>query len=383
VSARSAPPPVFYGAVNLYLRHRFPALRRLPDWTRRLLDCGPLLRLAGSMSGTTTAAGLEELTLSMLRGEQGGQAEELEALLGWLARARPEVVHLSNCLLLGTVRRIRRELGIPVACSLQDEDTWLDGLGPEARERAWGILRERAAEVDLFLPVSAWYARFMAERLGIGTERLQVLPMGIELDGFPHGEPEPRPGPPVIGFLSHVCERMGAGVLAEAFQLLAASRPGLQLWFLGGRTGQDSAFLARMRRRLARAGLSAQVRFAGSFGRAQRIRFLSSISLLSVPVLGGQAFGTFILEALAAGVPVVQPRLGGFTEVVGDTGGGLLYGPNTPEALAAAIGTLLDDPGRARALGRAGRAAVLSRYTSAHMAAGLESAFAGLRRKAG
>jgi glycosyltransferase involved in cell wall biosynthesis len=320
----------------------------------------------------------------MLRGEEGGQSPELERLVHWLAEVRPEVVHLSNCLLLGTARRIRRELGIPLVCSLQDEDTWIDAMGGAARAQAWQLLRERAADVDLFTPVSGYYARFMAERLGLPPERLPVVPIGIDVEGFPapRGEPIHRPTrPPAIGFLAHVSESMGAGLLAEAFLRLAGGAagdrfPGLELRFMGGSTAGDAPVLRAIRRSCARHGLHHRLKVHRSFTRLERIRFLSSLSVVSVPVPGGEAFGTFQLEAMAAGVPVVQPRLGGFPEVVEATGGGVLYEPNTPEALAAALGTLLADPSRARALGRAGREAVLARYTAAHMAAGLERVFA-------
>jgi len=374
-SPAASPPPVFFGAVNLYLHHRFPSLGRLPPWLERLLDSDTVLRLAGCLSGATDAAALEGLTISMLRGEEGSQAEELERLMAWLAEVRPDVVHLSNCLLLGIARRVRRELGIPVACSLQDEDSWIDALGEEARAAAWGLLRERSADVDLFLPVSAWYGRFVGERLGLSAERLAVVPIGIDLEGFPAAAAERRPGPPVIGFLSHLCERMGAGILAGAFVRLASDGrfPGLRLRYAGGSTGADASFLRALKRDFG--GLRERVRFVGSFRREERIRFLSSLTVLSVPVQGGEAFGTFILEALAAGVPVVQPRLGGFAELVTDTGGGLLYEPNTPEALAEALAELLEDPRQACAMGAAGRQAVLARYTAGHMAACLEAAF--------
>jgi len=387
----NAPVPLFYGAVNLYLGQRFPAFRS------RLFDLEFFLRLAGRLSGATAAADLEELTLSMLRGEEGGQAPELERLVRWLAEVRPEVVHLSNCLLLGTARRIRRELGIPLVCSLQDEDTWIDAMRGPARARAWQLLRERAADVDVFTPVSGHYARFMAERLGVPEDRLTVVPIGIDIEGFPtpRGKPPTAPlaasptRPPAIGFLAHVSESMGAGLLAEAFLRLSADGPaagrgpasfsrfpGLELRFMGGSTAGDAPVLRAIRRSFARHGLLHRLKVYRSFTRPERIRFLSSLTVVSVPVPGGEAFGTFQLEAMAAGVPVVQPRLGGFPEVVEATGGGILYEPNTPEALAAALGTLLADPSRARALGRAGREAVLARYTAAHMAAGLEQAFA-------
>jgi glycosyltransferase involved in cell wall biosynthesis len=144
---------------------------------------------------------------------------------------------------------------------------------------------------------------------------------------------------------------------------------------MGGSTAADAPLLRSIRRRLAASGLMPRLRVWRSFDRQDRIHFLSTVTVLSVPVPGGEAFGSFILEALAAGVPVVQPRLGGFTELVEITGGGLLYEPNTPEALEAALGELLADRQKARRLGQAGRAAVVSRFTSAHMAAALEARF--------
>ncbi|MCX7031066.1 MAG: glycosyltransferase family 4 protein [Spirochaetes bacterium] len=341
--------PLFYGAVNLYLRHRFPSLRSAPRWVERLLDAPPLLRAAGAMAGATNASGLTGLTLS-------------------------------NCLLLGIARRARRELGVPVLCTLQDEDTWIDSLGAEDRAVAWQVLRERAVDVDLFLPVSRWYARFMAERMAIPEARIAIVPVGIDVEAF-----AARPGglpfdPPVIGYLSRVCERMGAGLLADAFVLLleGARFPGLRLRYTGGSTAADASLIASIKRRIVRAGGRAE--FVHAFGQEDRARFIASLTVLSVPVPGSEAFGTFLLEAGAAGVPVVQPRAGGFTELVDDTGGGLLCEPGSAESLARALSDLPSDRDQAHSLGRAGSDAVRARYSTASMAAGLEAAVERARR---
>lgn len=373
-------PPLFYGAVSLYLRHRFPSLRSAPRWVGRLLDAPPLLRAAGAMAGATDAPGLADLTLSMLRGEEGSQAAELEQLIGWLSSIRPDAVHLSNCLLLGIARRVRRDIRAPLLCTLQDEDTWIDSLAPTDRAAAWQVLRERAADVDLFLPVSRWYAWFMAERMALPEARLAVVPVGIDVDAFP-ARPEGLPfDPPVIGYLSRICGRMGAGLLADAVVLLLERGrfPGLQLRYTGGGTAADASLVGSIRRRVSRAG--GRVEFVHSFGRDDRARFLASLTVLSVPVPRGEAFGTFLLEAMASGVPVVQPRAGGFTELVEDTKGGLLCEPGSADALASALAELLSDRERARSLGRAGSDAVRTRYRTAVMAAGLEAAVDRARR---
>jgi glycosyltransferase involved in cell wall biosynthesis len=213
--------------------------------------------------------------------------------------------------------------------------------------------------------------------LSLPESRFAVVPIGIETEGFPREPGELPWDPPVIGFLSHICRSMGADILVEAFILLCRERrwPHLRLRFAGGSTGADSSFLRSIRRRLAQEGLSERVDFARSFARPDRLRFLASLSVLSVPVREGEAFGTFILEALAAGLPVVQPRLGGFPELIEATQGGVLYEPNTPEALAAALGELLADRSRARELGRRGGQAVMEGYAAGHMAARLEEVF--------
>jgi glycosyltransferase involved in cell wall biosynthesis len=373
-------PPLFYGAVNLYLRHRFPWLRSAPRWVGRLLDAPPLLKAAGAMAGATDAPGLADLTLSMLQGEEGAQAAELERLLGWLSSIDPDAVHLSNCLLMGIVRRVRRELDVPVLCTLQDEDTWIDALDPERRAAAWRLLRERAADVNVFLPVSRWYARFMADRMAIPDSRLAVVPVGIDVDTFtvrPEGLPF---DPPVVGYLSRICERMGAGLLAEAVEMLLVGGryPGLILRYTGGSTPADVSLIASIRRRVHRAG--GRVEFVHTSGQDERARFLASLTVLSVPVPCGEAFGTFLLEAMASGVPVIQPRAGGFEELLDDTGGGLLCEPGSAESLAAGLSELLVNRERSHSLGRTGRDAVRMRYRTATMAAGLEAAVERARR---
>jgi glycosyltransferase involved in cell wall biosynthesis len=216
----------------------------------------------------------------------------------------------------------------------------------------------------------------MSERLSVPVVRMPVVPIGIDVDAF---RPEPdgsSPAAPVVGYLSRISEQMGAGLLTDAFLLLAreGKHPGLRLRLMGGSTASDRLLLRSIRRRFARQGSLDILEIVQPFGTRDRARFLAGLTVLSVPVLRGEAFGTFLLEAMACGVPVVQPRLGGFIEVVEETGGGMLYEPNTAEALAEAIGRMLADPERARALGRAGRRGVEQGYTSAHMAAGLEAA---------
>jgi glycosyltransferase involved in cell wall biosynthesis len=367
----AAPPdgPVFYGAVNLYLAQRLPAFIRLPSALRRLLDSPPVLRWAARRAGSTSARGLEDMTLSMLSGEKGRQAEALETLVRWLVDVeRPDIVHLSSALLLGLARRIRQALHVPVVCTLQDEDGWVDAMPAPYAARVWNLMAERAVDVDAFMAVSWSFAERMRLKLCLPENKLHTVRIGMDLRGY---EPADRsPAVPTVGYLSRLCEAQGLDILIDAFIRLRADPAfsTLRLAATGGRTPADRRFLAAIDRRIRRAGLSGAVCIESGFAREDRIRFLRGLTLLSVPVRGGEAFGTFQIEALACGVPVVQPDEGGFREIAAATGGGTVYSPNAPGPLAAALAELLRDEPRRRRMAERGRAAVLAEFGIERMA---------------
>jgi hypothetical protein len=117
--------PVFYGAISIYLKQLFPIFRKAPRWFDNLLNSKPMLKLAARYAGSTRAKGLEEMTISMLLGEEGQQKEELNTMVNWIGdNCSPDVIHLSNALLLGLAHRLKEKLNVPVVCSLQDEDVW-------------------------------------------------------------------------------------------------------------------------------------------------------------------------------------------------------------------------------------------------------------------
>ena len=112
-----------------------------------------------------------------------------------------------------------------------------------------------------------------------------------------------------------------------------------------------------------RAKLSEQdVDFVSDFHSAQRRDFLRSISVLSTPAPHGEAFGIQLIDAMAQGVPVVQPNVGAYPEIIQATGGGVLYDQEDPHGLADALRSLLCDPEKARALGQNGRNAVRGQF---------------------
>ena len=370
--------PVFFGGVNVYLQQKWGLFRHTPRWLDRIFDARPLLRWAARKTGATNARLLGQTTLSMLRGEDGRQVKELRRLVDWLiADGRPDVICLSNVLLAGLVPRIKAELNVPVICILQDEDGFVDSLGRPYSRQAWEMLSERAAEIDAFVPVSHYYAEQMCRRLSLSREGGWVQVVHVGLDATDYGPADEPPDPPAIGFLSQMCRSKGLDTLAEAFAILKRNpaHQRLKLRIAGGKTAADEPFLRDIRRRLERAGLAGDVEFLEEFDLKAKQRFLRSLSVMSVPSRQGEAFGLFVLESLACGVPVVLPRHGAFVELVEATGGGVLCEPNDPAALARAIEPLLQEPASARQLGMAGRDAVLKDFTVQAMADGMMRVF--------
>jgi glycosyltransferase involved in cell wall biosynthesis len=333
-----------------------------------------MLRLAAKRAGMTEAWQLGDLTVSMLRGEEGRQRKELERLAEWLTEMRPDVVCLSNVLLIGLARRIREVTGAPVVCTLQGEDGFLDALTEPHRTQAWQLVSERARDVVAFIPPSRYYAQRMCERASLPAEKVHVVPNGILLDGY---EPAIPQDPPVLGYLARMCKDKGLHVLVEAFLLLRAwgRVPGLRLRVAGTVTAADEEFVQTLKHRLAEKGLANQAEFLPNVDRDTKVSFLRNLTVFSAPAAYGEAFGLYILEALAAGVPVVQPRHAAFPELIEATGGGLLCEPNDPESLARTIEELLLDPQKARQLGTTGRAIVFEKFGVEQMTRGVLDVF--------
>jgi glycosyltransferase involved in cell wall biosynthesis len=363
--------PIFFGGVNVYLQQKLALFRKTPRWIDRWFDARPLLEWAGRKAGMTSARELGETTVSMLQGEHGRQVKELDRFVDWLRTEpqQPDIVCLSNILLAGMARRIKERLGVPVVCLLQDEDGFLDGLTAPYAEQAWGMVRDRSGDIAAFLAVSQYYADVMSPRLGPHTARMQVSRLGIELEANAPDDREPVV--PTIGFLSRMCPDRGLEKLVDAFILLqrGGKLPALRLRICGGKLICDESFVARLRDKLAATGLLADVDFLSAFDRESKLEFLRSLSVLSVPEERPVAYGLYVLEALAMGVPVVEPAIGCFPETLALTGGGILYEPNTAQRLAQVLEPLLLDPQAARRLGAEGRAGVARSFEIGQTAA--------------
>ena len=362
-------PRVFLGGINIYLQQHFALFRSSPDSLDRLWDFNPLLKLVTRLGISVNPTDLGSLTVSMLQGTKGFLKKEVRKLVRFLKELSPEVINLPNSLLTSLAPAIKAEMKVPVCCTLQGEDLFLGSLREPYRQDSLQLIRENAAYVDAFIAVSHFGARSMAEYLGIARDRIHVVPLGISFDGFERshaGDAEPF----TIGYLARIAPEKGLHFLCDAYRLLR-SRGGLsssRLWAAGYLAPEHNSYLSGIRRSLDSWGLSDQFTYHGELDRRDKVNFLKNLSVLSVPETYDDPKGLFLLEALACGIPVVQPRRGAFVEIVETTGGGLLVEPDKPESLADGLLELWQDPQRRIALGNQGSRAVREHYNANRMA---------------
>jgi len=348
--------PVFYGAISIYLKLMYPFLRNAPLWVDRLLNSKPLLKLAAGMAGSTRAKGLEEMTISMLLGEEGLQKKELEKMVDWIAEhCKPDVIHISNALLLGLARRLKERLDVVIACSLQDEDTWVEPMKPEFRDKIWDLMHERSEEVDAFIAVSDYYADYMKDHMKLPADKVHSVQLGVDPADYrvrPMAEKERN-----IGFISRMCHENGLDILVDAFLELKKQPEfeDVKLVLTGGHTGDDKRFLKRIKKKISRSCCEDKVVYHDDFDGPGRLEFFDMVSIVSVPLREGFASGLFMLEAMASGIPVVQPAVGAMPEIIESSGGGITYPENDPTILANALKELLNDPAKVQELGLSAR----------------------------
>jgi glycosyltransferase involved in cell wall biosynthesis len=350
---------VFFGGISIYLQQHVPLFRRLPGWTDRLWDSNWALRLATKKSIEVDPRLLGELTVSTLKGEQGFQRKEIGKLIDWLrTEPKPDVIALPYTLLIGLAEPLKRALQAPVVCTLQGEDLFLEGLREPWHSECLRLIRGHLAHVDRFIAVSLYYAGFMSSYLGISRDRIDVVPLGVDTAAY---EPvERRPSDKLrIGYLARIAPEKGLHILCDAVSRMTSPA---ELRVAGYLPPEREAWLADLRSKH-------EFRYEGSPDLQGKIHFLQSVDVLSVPTEYHEPKGLPVLEAMAAGTPVVQPAHGAFVEILGKTHGGLLTESGCAADLALKLDALAQDRNRLRELGRNAAEGVRRHYTLALMAA--------------
>jgi len=369
---------VFFGGVNVYLQQRFPLCRHVPAFLSRFFDRPRFLRWVTSHGVEIDPKELGALTVSMLKGEHGHQRNEMRRLCKWLASSvKPDLVTLTNMLIGGSVGELKRMLTVPVLVTLQGDDVYLEQLPEPHKSRALTEIRRLVGHVDGFIVNSRYYADFMVGYFHIPPEKLHIVPLGIDTrdiqELLPRGQSARRPDsarPPTIGYLARLAPEKGLHILVDAF-LELRKQPDMadtRLRIAGWLGEHNREYAEAEFAKLKAAGLEPAFHYAGTVDRQGKFEFLAGLDVLSVPATYREPKGLYVLEALAAGVPVVQPNHDAFPELLETTGGGWLTKPDDPGALAATLREAFVNPVTLSERGAAGSRAVHERLNAESMA---------------
>ena len=277
-----------------------------------------------------------------------------------------ELVHAHWILPNGFVAaRAAGAAGVPYAVTLHGSDVFMAEraapLAAMARRALAGAAHVTSCSADL-------RDRLLALAGGAGADRVLLVPNGTDLGAPPDAAAsaavEARLGPAAVGggplvvAVGRLVDKKGFGILLEAAPAILAGRPDARLAIGGG-----GDLEAPLRRRAAELGIAGRVVFPGPLSHPEALALIARAEVFVMPSLRDErgnvdGLPIVVLEAMAAGRPVVASDVAGLPLAVADGETGLLVPERDPAALATAVGSLLADPGRARRLGEAGRSRI-------------------------
>ena len=367
---------VFFGAISMFLREKVPFLRNMPAFFDKFLDSKLFLRFAAKQAGTTSTEGYEELTISMIEGDNAFRKAEVDRLVRYLTKdGKPDIIHLSNALILGIARQLKKRMDVKVVCSLLNEDDWIDDMEEPFRSRAWQMIAKEAVYVDKFVTPSSYYRELFKSKTGHNGENVHVVPLGFDPEKNDISRPDREPSS--IGFFSRINNYNGFDKLVDAFIEMKKQDqiPGLSLKICGGYTGVDKEFISAQIRKIRENKLEKSVKIYPEFQGDKKLEFFSDVDVISVPVRKYDGYGLYLLEANASGIPVVQPATGAFPEIVERTEGGIIYSPDTVSELADNLTKLLKDKKKIASLGEKGSRMVRQELSLDKMSLGLAEVY--------
>ena len=320
-------------------------------WSSALAERGHVVEVLSIREGEIAGAGVQTVRVGRSTGAVTTLLSYLRLLLSAKRRVRrfaPDVVHAHYAVTHGVIAALRSPA--PVVLTVWGSD----------------VMRgDRAVRWPL-----RWVARFAVRRAAAVTSasgamadvvasftgrRPQIVRFGVDTSRFAAGT-RPAERPFTIGFLKGLRERYAPDVLIEAMPLVLRSVPDARLTMAG-----DGPMRAALRARAEKLRVAGRVDLVGQVDPADVPRFLDGIDVLVNPSRT-EAFGVVLLEAAAAGVPVVATSVGGTSEAMISGETGLLVPPESPSDLARAIVGLASDPDRRHRMGAAGREFVAGRF---------------------
>lgn len=367
---------VFFGAISMYMREKVPFMKNMPSFLEKLFDSGSMLRMAASKAGSTRVEGLEEMTLNMIKGGNSFPEKEIERLIAYLLKdGKPDIIHLSNALIIGLAHQLKKRMDVKIVCSLLNEDDWIDEMNDQYQKKSWELMAQQAKFVDAFITPSKYYKDHFISKTGISGQNIHVIPLGIDSGGldFTHK----KNNYPALGYFCRVNSQNGFDRLVDAFIKIKKddSLPDLSLHVSGGYTDDDKPFIDSQLKKIKANGFENSVIMHPDFQGISKEEFFSNIDIMSVPVRKHDGYGLYVLEANLSGVPVVQPATGAFSEIIEKTKGGIVYSPDTIEALADAIVKLFKDNTLRNKLGKSGTENVLLEFNLEKMSEGLSGVY--------
>ena len=368
-------PQIFYGGIKAYLLQKYPHPFLGRDLLLRMAGSQALLRLMPrfDIGSAVDPEANAEMTISILKGEQGNQRELLQELVSWIKSTyQPDIIHITNTLLIGVAREFKRSLQVPITCGLHGEDIFLEGMPQPYQDEALRLIHDRAQDVDRFLAISTYYADMFSKWVELDRSKVDVVWPGIALDDYRKLTREPSTSrPQTIGFLARFVPEKGLHLLVDAFIRLVRSGEFSNLRLLAGGyvSRAYDTYVNGMRKTIKSNGLEDRIKLLGTLERAEKLDFFKQIDVFSVPATYREPKGLSILEALASGVPVVQPDHGAYPEWVKATQGGLLHRPHDSIDLAQKLSFLLRNADLRKRMSGHAQQAAREKFSSERMAA--------------
>ncbi|MBM61536.1 MAG: hexosyltransferase [Acidobacteria bacterium] len=360
---------VFFGGISVYLEQYVSVFRKTPWLLDRLWEFPWLLRAVSGHGVQTSPARLGALTVSVLEGTNGHQRKELDKLVHWLSeQPRPDVVDISNSMLIAIAEPLKRMLGCPINCTLQGENVFMNGLREPYRTRAKELIRSHVGHVDSFVAVSDYYAALMSRYLDIPGAKMNVVPLGVNVDRFKPSQDRPS-GPLIIGYLGRIAPEKGIRALCESYRRLRerGRLKGGRLELAGYLGPEHVGYWKSIETEIEAWGLASDIHYRGELDLEHKVEFLRELDLFVVPAEYDDPKGMSLIEAMACGVPIVAPRRGTYTELLTRTGGGLLVEPENATALEDILLRLDSDRANLTELGRRATEGVRQHYNISEM----------------
>jgi len=367
---------VFFGAISMFLREKVGFLKNMPPFMDKIVDSVPLLRLAARQAGATRTEGYEDLTLSMIEGDNAFRKHEVDRLVRYLTRdGMPDVIHLSNALILGLARQLKQRMNVRIVCSLLNEDDWIDEMAEPYQGNAWKMIAKEASHVDNFITPSSYSKELFKRKTGLTGDNVHIVPLGFNPENtLPEKAVSDSPS---LGYFCRINSHNGFDKLTDAFIEIKSKNlvPELTLHVCGGYTGDDKPFISEQIKKIREHGFQKSVKIYPEFLGNKKMEFFSRVDVISVPVRKYDGYGLYILEANGAGIPVVQPATGAFPEILEMTEGGLIYSPDSKEELVNKLVKLLNDRELQKTLGEKGKQNVLSKLSLEKMSVSLSDIY--------